>query len=99
MDIHHSAMTGYNSQQVLQSHKDTPLSDTGHQQAELVAERMKREKFDFVFSSDLQRAKKVDKTPNSCPLKLFTHLTGGQNLIEACLTNESSETTIKCCFL
>ena len=35
---------------------DTPLNDTGRRQSEYAAERLKNEKFDFVFTSNLKRA-------------------------------------------
>jgi broad specificity phosphatase PhoE len=44
---------------MIQGQKDVSLSNTGCQQAELVAERLAGEKIGLVFSSDLQRAKKV----------------------------------------
>lgn len=45
---------------MIQGQKDVALSDTGIEQARLVAKRLAGEKFDLAFSSDLMRAKKVD---------------------------------------
>ena len=39
-----------------QGHADSPLSDRGISQAEKLGERIKSEKFDFFYSSDLGRA-------------------------------------------
>lgn len=57
-----SGETEYNRLQMIQGQKDVALSDTGFQQAELVAKRLAGEKFDLAFSSDLKRAKKVTTT-------------------------------------
>ncbi|MBR1953244.1 MAG: histidine phosphatase family protein, partial [Lentisphaeria bacterium] len=40
----------------LQGQSDTPLNAQGLAQADLVAERLKDEPFDIIFSSDLSRA-------------------------------------------
>ncbi|MBP8252252.1 MAG: histidine phosphatase family protein [Herpetosiphon sp.] len=40
-----------------QGQLDAPLSELGQQQAQALAERLKREKFDVIYSSPLQRAK------------------------------------------
>ncbi|EDO42671.1 predicted protein [Nematostella vectensis] len=44
---------------IYQGHSDTVLSDKGIQQAKLVAKRLQDEKFNYIFSSDLQRAYKT----------------------------------------
>src|SRR6056297_2934936 len=38
---------------------DTPLSEKGNEQAEQVSQRLKTEKIDYIFSSDLKRAKET----------------------------------------
>lgn len=48
--------TGHNKAKILQGHLDIPLNDTGRAQADNAAKILKDEKFDVVFSSDLQRA-------------------------------------------
>lgn len=48
--------TDANVQGVLQGHIDTPLGETGRAQARAAAERLKHEKFDLFYSSDLSRA-------------------------------------------
>lgn len=58
--LHCSGETEYNRLQMIQGQKDVALSDTGYQQAGLVAERLAGEKFHLAFSSDLSRAKKVE---------------------------------------
>lgn len=48
--------TDANVQGVLQGHIDTPLGETGRAQARAAAERLKHEKFDLFYASDLSRA-------------------------------------------
>ena len=43
---------------------DTPLSEKGREEAEKVALRLKKEKIDIIYSSDLNRAKETAKTIN-----------------------------------
>jgi alpha-ribazole phosphatase/probable phosphoglycerate mutase len=48
--------TTWNAGGRIQGHLDIELTETGLQQARLAAERLKREKIDAVYSSDLKRA-------------------------------------------
>lgn len=48
--------TTWNKELKYQGHSDTPLSEEGVRQAELVAERLRHEKVDAVYASDLNRA-------------------------------------------
>ena len=48
--------TDANLQGVLQGHLDTPLGEKGRAQARAAAERLKHEKFDLFYTSDLSRA-------------------------------------------
>ena len=48
--------TDANVQGVLQGQADTPLGEMGRAQARAAAERLKHEKFDLFYSSDLSRA-------------------------------------------
>ncbi len=49
--------TEENKQGIIQGHLHGTLSDLGKEQAQKLAERLKDEKIDFIFSSDLARAK------------------------------------------
>ena len=49
-------ITDWNVQMRAQGHTDIPLNETGRRQAELLGKRMSSEKWDFVYSSDLNRA-------------------------------------------
>lgn len=51
--------TDWNVQGKMQGHTDVPLNATGEVQAHELREKFKDIKFDTVFSSDLQRAKKT----------------------------------------
>lgn len=51
--------TDWNIQHRVQGHVDIPLNDNGLQQAKRVAERMRSEVIDALYSSDLQRAKRT----------------------------------------
>ncbi|MCF8223969.1 MAG: histidine phosphatase family protein [Bacteroidales bacterium] len=44
---------------ILQGHNEGRLSQTGIEQAEKLSERLKKEKFDIIYSSDLGRASKT----------------------------------------
>ena len=44
---------------VIQGQSDVPLSPVGEKQAELLAERWKKRRFDAVYSSDLSRARRT----------------------------------------
>lgn len=48
--------TEWNKEGRIQGHTDTKLSELGIEQARRLAERLKDEKIDFIFSSDLLRA-------------------------------------------
>lgn len=48
--------TRYNKENRIQGWLDIPLTDTGKQQAERIAEELEGEEIDAVFSSDLTRA-------------------------------------------
>jgi len=45
-----------NKKRLVQGHRQGELSDVGKEQAKKVAERLKDEKIDYIFSSDLRRA-------------------------------------------
>ena len=46
-----------NKKRIIQGHLPGKLSDKGIEQARKVANRLKNEKVDYIFSSDLDRAK------------------------------------------
>lgn len=48
--------TIFNLESRYQGHTDTKLSELGHRQAAILAERLRNEKIDAVYSSDLRRA-------------------------------------------
>jgi len=48
--------TDWNEQQKLQGQQDIPLNALGRRQAQAVAERLQREAFDVLYTSDLSRA-------------------------------------------
>ncbi len=48
--------TAWNAEQRYQGQTDTPLDDTGHRQAAAVGERLRHERIDVVYASDLERA-------------------------------------------
>jgi broad specificity phosphatase PhoE len=50
------ALTQWNIDRRTQGHTDTPLSDIGRAMAESLAERLKDECIDLIYSSDLRRA-------------------------------------------
>lgn len=51
--------TEWNTKQLLQGHADSPLTKNGEEQVEKLAKRFAVLKFDYVFSSDLLRAKRT----------------------------------------
>ena len=53
--------TNENKNKVVQGFLNTTLSKIGIQQAKKVANRLKDEKIDFAYSSDLDRAKQTAK--------------------------------------
>lgn len=48
--------TAWNQAGRAQGHSDIPLSDEGHMQADILANRLAEESWDAIYSSDLQRA-------------------------------------------
>lgn len=52
-------LTDWNTERRAQGHKDIPLNDTGRKQAQALANRLKSEQWDMIYSSDLSRAKKT----------------------------------------
>lgn len=48
--------TEFNVQKILQGHVDSPLTELGLEQAKTLANRLKNNHFDAIFSSDLPRA-------------------------------------------
>lgn len=50
------ALTQWNIDRRTQGHTDTPLADIGKSMAEALAERLKNECIDVIYSSDLRRA-------------------------------------------
>ena len=53
--------TNENKNKIVQGFLNTTLSKIGIQQAKKVANRLKDEKIDFAYSSDLDRAKQQQK--------------------------------------
>ncbi|KAI8081325.1 histidine phosphatase superfamily [Halteromyces radiatus] len=51
--------TDANNQRILQGQTDTILNDMGHRQASLVANRLKQERFDKIYCSDLLRCQQT----------------------------------------
>ncbi|KAG9285388.1 hypothetical protein G9A89_010863 [Geosiphon pyriformis] len=51
--------TNSNLNRILQGHTDTKLNKVGREQAELVGRRLRKLRFDHIYSSDLSRAKKT----------------------------------------
>lgn len=63
---------------ILQGHLDGNLSELGEEQVKRVAERLKDEKIDFIYSSDLARvvdtAKEIAKFHTNSPIKFVKEL-------------------------
>ena len=53
--------TQENKEGIFMGHLDTPLSAGGILQAEKLAKRLNAEKINFIYSSDLKRAKETAK--------------------------------------
>ncbi|MEK7516924.1 MAG: histidine phosphatase family protein [Patescibacteria group bacterium] len=51
--------TEWNLKQIIQGHKDSPLTETGMQVAKQHAKKLKKIQFDAIFSSDSLRAKQT----------------------------------------
>ncbi|CAG8833131.1 536_t:CDS:2, partial [Racocetra persica] len=51
--------TNANLNHILQGHMDSELNKTGKEQAEIVGRRLRKMKFDHIYTSDLSRAKKT----------------------------------------
>ncbi len=70
--------TEENKQGIIQGHLPGTLSEEGIEQAKKVAERLKEEKIDHIFSSDLDRAKhtaeEIVKLYNNVPFELKKEL-------------------------
>ncbi|MBS4199163.1 histidine phosphatase family protein [Bacillus sp. FJAT-49732] len=52
-------ITDWNTERRAQGQSDIPLNEEGRQQARALASRLKSEKWDLIFSSDLSRAKET----------------------------------------
>lgn len=72
--------TSYNRNGIIQGQTDIPLSDVGLEQARLVAQRLQKESFTHIITSDLSRAKETAEaivqtnTASSCPLNFDERL-------------------------
>jgi 2,3-bisphosphoglycerate-dependent phosphoglycerate mutase len=51
--------TEWNKLGLIQGHKDSPLTELGIEETKKLAQKFKNIKFDYVFSSDLMRAKRT----------------------------------------
>lgn len=49
--------TDLNKQKIFQGHIDEPLNEVGQNQAKMVAQKLKDEKFDYIFCSPFKRAR------------------------------------------
>ncbi len=56
--------TDYNKKKLIMGHLDIPLNETGITQAKRLAKRLKNEKIDYIYSSDLARAKETAELIN-----------------------------------
>ena len=59
LDIVRHGQTQGNAKQIVEGIIDTPLNEKGRQQAKYAGEWLKNETYDFVFTSDLERAKET----------------------------------------
>lgn len=66
-------ITDWNALRRAQGQSDIPLNEVGRKQAHALAKRLKVEKWDLIFSSDLSRAKETaDILANNLHLKVKT---------------------------
>src|SRR3989338_901560 len=56
--------TVYNKREILQGITDSPLTKEGRKQIKKIAETLKNEKIDAIFSSDLERCRKTTQAIN-----------------------------------
>ena len=69
--------TAWNEEGKYQGTIDIPLSDRGRQEAEMVAERLRDEKIDAVYSSNLRRARETAEIiarPHGLPVQVIEEL-------------------------
>lgn len=66
--------TDANAADLLQGHSQNPLNELGHQQAAMTAARLKDEKIDHLYASDLKRARETAR-PISAACGLSINLT------------------------
>ncbi|OCT14483.1 phosphoglycerate kinase [Paenibacillus pectinilyticus] len=52
-------VTDWNTERRIQGHTDIPLNADGRQQAELLSKRMQNEEWDYIYASDLGRARET----------------------------------------
>ncbi len=60
--------TDWNKEKRIAGRCDVPLNETGIKQAQIVADKLKNVKFDYVFSSPLQRTMQTAKIITDCPI-------------------------------
>ena len=85
LDIVRHGQTQGNAKQIVEGIIDTPLNEKGRQQAKYAGEWLKNETYDFVFTSDLERAKETA----SIIMKENLHINkNDKNFIELCSLRE-----------
>lgn len=52
-------LTDWNTERRIQGQTDIPLNEIGRKQAELLSQRMKDEEWDYIYASDLGRARET----------------------------------------